>query len=154
MKNNKAIIIGLIVVGIAAAAFWASSGNNTQKSVVNELLGGEKVVVYKSPTCGCCEAYSSYLKSEGITVDVQNVVLGIKNYNYYPNTINVKVGMPVRISLDNSVVGCYRSFTIKELGIAKNLQTPNDYVEFVPEKKGTYRFACSMGMGHGTLIVE
>ena len=73
MKNNKAIIIGLVIVGIAVAAFWASSGNDTQKSVVNELLGGEKVVVYKSPTCGCCEAYSSYLKSEGITVDVQNV---------------------------------------------------------------------------------
>ncbi|KKU18747.1 MAG: hypothetical protein UX29_C0019G0006 [Parcubacteria group bacterium GW2011_GWA2_46_10] len=66
MKNNKAIIIGLVIVGIAVAAFWASSGNDTQKSVVNELLGGEKVVVYKSPTCGCCEAYSSYLKSEGL----------------------------------------------------------------------------------------
>ncbi len=90
----------------------------------------------------------------GKTVDVQNVVLGIKNYNYFPNTINVKVGMPVRISLDNSVVGCYRSFTIRELGISKNLQSPNDYVEFTPSKKGNYRFACSMGMGHGTLIVE
>ena len=45
MKNNKAIIIGLVIVGIAVAAFWASSGNDTQKSVVNELLGGEKVVV-------------------------------------------------------------------------------------------------------------
>lgn len=105
-----------------------------------------------------------FFKSDGIgasgevingeTSDVQNVVLGIKNYNYYPNTITVKAGMPVRISLDNSVVGCYRSFTIRELGIAKNLPTPNDYVEFVPQKKGTYRFACSMGMGTGTLVVE
>lgn len=86
--------------------------------------------------------------------DVQNVVLGIKNYNYYPNTITVKAGMPVRISLDNSVAGCYRSFTIKELGISKNLKTPADYIEFTPTKKGTFRFACIMGMGYGTLVVE
>ena len=88
MKNNKALIIGLIVVGIAAAAFWASSGSNNQESVVNELLGGEKVVVYKSPTCGCCEAYSSYLKSKGVAVDVQNVAdLNVikERFNISPN---------------------------------------------------------------------
>lgn len=84
----------------------------------------------------------------------QKVVLGIKNYNYYPNTVTVKAGQPVRIYLDKSVVGCYRSFTIRDFGIAKNLKTPNDYVEFTPNKKGTFGFACSMGMGRGTLIVE
>ncbi len=85
---------------------------------------------------------------------VQKIVLGIKNYNYYPNTITVKEGKPVRIYLDASVTGCLRSFTIKDLGIAKNLPTPNDYIEFTPNKKGTYKFACIMGMGTGTLIVE
>ncbi len=88
-----------------------------------------------------------------VSGEVQNVVLSYKNYNYYPNTITVKAGQPVRISLDNSVSGCYRGFTIRQLGIAKNLRTPSDYVEFTPQK-GTYRFACSMGMGTGTLIVE
>ena len=86
--------------------------------------------------------------------DIQKITLGIKNYNYYPNTIKVKAGIPVRISLDESVVGCYRSFTIKDFGIAKNLRTPEDYVEFTPTKKGTYAFACSMNMGRGTIIVE
>jgi plastocyanin domain-containing protein len=85
---------------------------------------------------------------------IQKITLGIKNYNYYPNIINVKSGIPVRINLDESVVGCYRSFTIKEFGIAKNLRTPEDYVEFIPTKKGTYAFACSMNMGRGTIIVE
>lgn len=86
--------------------------------------------------------------------NVQKVVLGIKDYNYYPNTVTVKEGKPVRIYLDSSVTGCLRSFTIKDFGVAKNLPTPNDYVEFTPNKKGTFRFACSMGMGTGTLIVE
>lgn len=86
--------------------------------------------------------------------DVQKIVLSIQNYNYYPNTVIVKAGMPVRIYLDSTVAGCYRSFTIKDFGIAKNLPTPKDYVEFTPTKIGTYKFACSMGMGTGTLIVE
>lgn len=91
---------------------------------------------------------------DSVSGDAQNVVLGFKNYNYYPNTITVKAGQPVRISLDSSVSGCYRSFTIRDFGISKNLRTPNDYVEFTPTKKGTYRFSCSMGMGTGTLVVE
>ncbi len=86
--------------------------------------------------------------------DVQNVVLSIKNYNYYPNTITVSVNKPVRIYLDSSVTGCLRTFTIPAFGVAKNLRTPKDYVEFTPAEKGTYKFACSMGMGTGTLIVE
>ncbi len=86
--------------------------------------------------------------------EVQKIVLGVKDYNYYPNTINVKVNQPVSISLDSSVSGCLRSFTIRDFGINKYLKTPKDTVEFTPTKKGTYRFACSMGMGTGTLVVE
>jgi len=86
--------------------------------------------------------------------DFQKITLSIKNYNYYPNTITVKANQPVRIYLDESVVGCYRSFTIRQLGIAKYLRTPSDYLEFTPTKQGTYGFACSMGMGTGTLVVE
>jgi len=86
--------------------------------------------------------------------DFQKVVLGVKNLNYYPNTITVQYGKPVRIYLDSSVSGCLRSFTIRDFGVTKYLKTPSDYVEFTPNKKGTFRFACSMGMGTGTLIVE
>jgi len=30
----------------------------------------EKVLVYKSPTCGCCEGWSSYMRQQGFEVDV------------------------------------------------------------------------------------
>ena len=91
------------------------------------------------------------LKSNG---EAQKIVIGVKDYNYYPNTIKVKVGIPVSISLDKSVYGCLRSFTIRDFGISKYLKTPEDTIEFTPTKKGTFKFACSMGMGTGTLIVE
>ena len=91
------------------------------------------------------------LKSNG---EAQKIVIGVKDYNYYPNTIKVKVGVPLSISLDKSVYGCLRDFTIRDFGIRKYLKTPEDTIEFTPTKKGTFKFACSMGMGTGTLIVE
>jgi aspartate/methionine/tyrosine aminotransferase len=57
---------------------------------------------------------------------VQKVVLSMKNYNYYPNTVTVNAGTPVRIYLDESVGGCYRDFTIRSFGV-RSLASPNDY---------------------------
>ena len=86
--------------------------------------------------------------------DVQKITLGIRNYNYAPNTITVKAGKPVSITLDNSVTGCLRSFTISELGVKGYSASPAQTIDFTPTKKGTFKFACSMGMGYGTIVVE
>jgi P-type Cu+ transporter len=86
--------------------------------------------------------------------DAQIITLGMKGGNYYPNTVSVKSGQPVRVSADDSVYGCFRDLTIRDLGVRKYLANVNDYVEFVPQNPGTYTFACSMGMGFGKLIVE
>ena len=118
----------LIVLIVAAAGFFMFNGTatNTTGNVAGDNSAGQ----------------------------VQKITLSTKNLNYYPNTITVKSGEPVRIYLDESVTGCLRSFTIRDFGVAKYLRTPSDYVEFTPTKKGTYGFACSMGMGTGTLVVE
>jgi len=86
--------------------------------------------------------------------DIQKITLSFKNYNYYPNTITVKEGIPVEIKLDNSVGGCYRAFSIKSLGVSKYSSNPSDTIKFTPNKKGSFEFACSMRMGYGTIIVE
>lgn len=86
--------------------------------------------------------------------EVQQITLSYKDYNYFPNTITVKVNQPVSITLDSSIRGCYRSFTIRDLGVSKYSKTPSETIDFTPTKTGTFRFACSMGMGTGTIIVE
>ena len=85
--------------------------------------------------------------------DVQQITLSIKNYNYYQNTITVKAGKPVSITLDSSVSGCLRGFNIKDLGVKGYSQSPSQTIDFTPTQKGTFRFACPMGMGYGTIIV-
>lgn len=84
----------------------------------------------------------------------QKVVVSAVNGQYMPRTITVKANQPVELTLDSSVQGCLRDFTIRDLGVRQYLKTPQDVLKFTPTKKGTYRFACSMGMGFGTLIVE
>ncbi|MBI2630106.1 cupredoxin domain-containing protein [Candidatus Pacearchaeota archaeon] len=85
--------------------------------------------------------------------EIQKITLSFKN-NYYPNTINVKSGIPVEIELDNSVRGCFRSFNIPKLGVSKRSSSPEDTIKFTPNQKGTFKFQCGMGMGTGTIIVE
>ena len=85
---------------------------------------------------------------------IQEITLSMRNYNYYPNTIKVKEGVPVEITLDEGVVGCYRAFTIRDFGVQVYSKTPNEKITFTPNKKGTFGFSCAMGMGRGTLIVE
>jgi uncharacterized protein len=84
---------------------------------------------------------------------VQTVVLSMKDYNYWPQTVIVKEGIPVEITLDSSVVGCLRSFTIRDFGVNQYAKTPQEVIRFTPTMTGTFRFACSMNMGFGTLEV-
>lgn len=101
-------------------------------------------------------------KSEAVTgniinsygKDAQKITLSAKNYNYYPETIKVKMGKPVEITLDHSVYGCLRAFAIRDLGVNKYSKSPEQTIAFTPSKKGRFRFSCSMGMGYGTIIVE
>ncbi|MEK6824749.1 MAG: cupredoxin domain-containing protein [Nanoarchaeota archaeon] len=95
-------------------------------------------------------------KDTGTVVDgaAQKVTLGMKNLNYYPDTIRVKANQPVEITLDKGVTGCFRSFTIPAFGVSKLSKNPSDTIVFTPTNKGNFRFACGMGMGYGTLIVE
>jgi len=130
MKSTTIAVIFVLAI-IAVGAFFFAKTGVLSGSVINADNGN-------SNTNG----------------ETQKVVISYKNYNYYPQEIRVKAGIPVSISLDNSVVGCFRYFTIRDLGLSKNLATPSDTLTFTPTKKGTYRFACGMGMGYGTLIVE
>ena len=63
--------------------------------------------------------------------EIQKVVLGTKDYNYYPNSIRVKAGSPVEVTLDSSVRGCYRSFNIPQFGISVYSQNPSDTIKFI-----------------------
>ena len=80
-----------------------------------------------------------------------------RSFSFSPNTIQAKVGEPVRIDITSVA---QHTFTVDELGI--NVITPHGQiteVEFTPDTKGTFQFYCSVP-GHreagqiGTITVE
>lgn len=86
--------------------------------------------------------------------EAQQITISMGNSGYTPNTITVKAGQPVEVSLDSSVRGCYRQLAIPSLGINKYSTSQTDTIKFTPTEKGTYQYQCGMGMARGTLIVN
>lgn len=119
--------------------------------IVALLLGAGALLMGKNSDANITGKSVAVTETSG---EVQKIVIGMKNYNYYPNTVKVKAGQPIKLSLDQSVSGCFRDFTIRQLGIRKYLPNTSDTLEFVIETPGTYVFACSMGMGTGKIIAE
>jgi len=68
MKSHKTawflVSVFLLVIGFS---WWQTLAHS---KVDNLQVNGEKVVVYKSPLCGCCVKYISYLKKSGYDVEV------------------------------------------------------------------------------------
>lgn len=138
-KKSVMIIAIIAIVLVGGFFFFNSYGRSTNANAVNQ----------ESQTNNVANQNSAQASNQ----QVQKITLSMKG-NYYPNTINVKSGVPVEITLDSSIGGCYRSFSIPQLGVSKRSSSPADTIKFTPNQKGTFRFQCSMGMGTGTIIVE
>jgi hypothetical protein len=67
MKNKtKAIIIFLGVILIGGFLWMSSSAPN---DAMGHELEGVQATVYKSPSCGCCDNYISYLRRNDLEVE-------------------------------------------------------------------------------------
>lgn len=70
MMNMRALVVtALISVGMAVSS--CNSGNDK-----TETVSLPDMVVYKSPTCGCCQSWVDYIEESGIsvsTIDSDNV---------------------------------------------------------------------------------
>ena len=49
-----------------------------------------ELLVYKSPTCGCCDGWVDHLREEGFTVETRDVA--------NPNVVKTDVGLPARLA--------------------------------------------------------
>jgi hypothetical protein len=71
MRKIFAATLGIVGAGAAGAAYLASTRNDaplTLAAIAAEA--GEPVTIWRSPGCGCCDAYAEYLKHEGFAVTV------------------------------------------------------------------------------------
>lgn len=87
------------------------------------------------------------LKGEGNNA-YQEVTMEAKGFEYFPKTLSLKAGVPVKLKvLNNGVIGCAAAMYWP--GIYNNMILLKDSVttaEFTPEKPGNYKVSCTMGM--------
>ncbi|ABX42485.1 urease accessory protein UreH domain-containing protein [Lachnoclostridium phytofermentans] len=85
-------------------------------------------------------------------VQIVNTTLNPGRYE----PITVQAGIPVKwiITAENgSINGCNNRIYIREYGIEKKFEIGENVIEFTPEKAGTYRYSCWMGMIRSTITV-
>lgn len=94
----------IVLSGLAIALFVAIGVmvalNTNPKTPTESALGGEAVMVHKSPSCGCCGVYANYLRN-------QNVVMTVDNINDL-TLVKTRLGVPTELmSCHTSEVGGY-----------------------------------------------
>lgn len=68
---NKSLVLGIILGLILVGAIYVLVKQPLTKR--NPLFSELQAVIYKTPTCGCCKEYISYLKANGFNVEVREV---------------------------------------------------------------------------------
>jgi|SRR3989344_86506 len=96
----KFIMVTLVIAVVLGFGFIIF---NKESNIGNSILAdvqGQEVVVYKSPTCGCCSVYATYLKKKGFKVMIEDVtdMSSVKRGNGIP---------PELSSCHTSLVGGY-----------------------------------------------
>ncbi len=91
---------------------------------------------------------------QGGSGEFQEVTLRTGNYQYRVEPSTMRVGIPVRMTVDLSTVyGCARSVVIPSFGVKKVVGEGNNIIEFTPTKTGKIDIMCSMRMWKGSFEV-
>ena len=83
---------------------------------------------------------------------MQVVSLGLQEGSYFPAIVEVEMGKPVVLRNDGTLRGCSSFLVQKDLGLNADLSGNKEYT-FIPQKKGTFAYTCSMGMYKGVIRV-
>jgi len=80
------VVIGAAMVRGIGAMHPVSPVSAAAEAAAEPAAQGTRVVVYKSPTCGCCGAWVTYMRANGFTVEVhdQDDVTPIKRASGVP----------------------------------------------------------------------
>jgi sulfite exporter TauE/SafE/copper chaperone CopZ len=75
-------------------------------------------------------------------------------YGFFPNKFTVRSGMPVKwVIFGTDQYSCSSSIVASKIGVSQNLKMGENVIEFTPDKPGTIRFSCGMGMYPGEFTV-
>lgn len=93
--------------------------------------------------------------TQAAVADGEQVVSSTLSPGRFPN-ITVQAGVPVKWVIDapeGSINGCNYKIMSRDLGLEYTFHTGENIITFTPEKAGTIRYNCWMGMIYGNIFV-
>lgn len=135
MNNKYTLITVTVFAAVFIMAGMLSVGNLglLRLSGSEEVWTGEKMVIHKSPTCGCCGAYSSYIKKYGYDVEIHDT----------DELSKVKSGLGVPAELES----CH---TIEVAGYIVEGHIPHEVIEKLLSEKPDIKGVGMPGMPSGS----
>ena len=94
------------------------------------------------------------IRTSGVTNGKGETIfdIGLDRTGFTPKLLTVPAGKSVTLRNDGTLGGCGLYVIQPELGINANFANNKEYT-FIPKKKGTFTYTCSMGMYKGTIKV-
>jgi len=87
--------------------------------------------------------------------DEQIIEMSVTNQGFKPSNLKIKRGIPVRWIIKGiEVSGCTNKIIVPSLNIAKNINSGENIISFVPSDSREIPFSCGMGMVRGKFIVQ
>jgi len=145
-----------VVHGLGAKLFFKAAGLLVIAFAVFNLVNGYRLTGWEPFWEIPAKEAGSPRAQDGVAVEngVQIVRMDQGWDGYTPNTFTIKRGIPVRWIINASAPNsCSSALSVPSLSIVKHLKQGENVVEFTPERTGTIRFTCTMGMYPGTFTV-
>jgi len=84
----------------------------------------------------------------------QEVYMEVNRYGWEPNSFVLKKGVPVKWNIDvKELTGCNNEIIVRDYNLDIKLKKGLNVAEFTPDKTGTVRWSCWMGMIPGSFVV-
>jgi len=84
----------------------------------------------------------------------QEINMEVNRYGWEPKSFVLKKGVPVKWNINVlELTGCNNEIIVRDYGLDIKLKSGLNVVEFTPDKEGTVRWSCWMGMIPGSFVV-
>ncbi|MDD5022617.1 MAG: sulfite exporter TauE/SafE family protein [Candidatus ainarchaeum sp.] len=96
------------------------------------------------------------IDSSGIIIEdgYQIIHMNVTYYGWEPNKFVLKKGVPVKWIINGKQIsGCNNEIIVKDYNLRIPIKYGEQVIEFTPDKEGTIKWSCWMGMISGVFIV-
>jgi sulfite exporter TauE/SafE/copper chaperone CopZ len=96
------------------------------------------------------------VQSEQVKIvgDYQEINMDVDRYGWQPDSFVLKQGIPVKWNINvKELTGCNNEIYVKDYGLDIKLKKGMNVIEFTPDKVGTVRWSCWMGMIPGSFVI-